>query len=280
MSIDPQKAPVLRVCGLRKFYSRRAAIWQKSTKVFAVNGVDFELAAGQTLALVGSSGSGKSTVARCISRLERPSGGQIWLDEKEISGVRGSLLRSVRTRIQLIFQDPASSMNPRFSAAEAIEEPVVIQERGTREQRRERSKDLMNQVGLSPTWADRSVMQFSGGQRQRIAIARALASEPKVLVLDEAFSSLDLSTQAQIANLLLNLQAAYSLAYLLISHDLSLVTKIADGIAVMSQGKIVECGTASAILSQPSHPETKKLTASWFKSQSHTTFTAKAGANP
>lgn len=265
----------LRVCGLYKQYWRRAVIWRKRTKIFAVNGIDFEIATGQTLALVGSSGSGKSTVARCISRQERPSAGQIWLEDKEISVLRGSALRCERTSIQLIFQDPATSMNPHFSAAEAIEEPLVVQKRGARKQRRERSRELMNLVGLSPAWADRNVMNFSGGQRQRIAIARALAIEPKVLILDEAFSGLDLSTQAQIANLLLELQATYSLAYLLISHDLGLVTRIADTIAVMSQGKIVEQGTASAILGSPDHPETRKLTASWTKSQS--VFSAKAG---
>lgn len=249
----------MRVCGLRKQYARRNAPWRRSTPVVAVDGVDFEIGAGKTLALVGSSGSGKSTIARCVTRLERPDGGEIWLGETEISHLSSRQLRQFRSEIQMIFQDPSTAMNPSFSAAEAIEEPLLIQKRGNAEERRRRAVELMEEVGLSSNWADRKVMAFSGGQRQRIAIARALAIEPKVLVLDEAFSGLDLSTQAQIANLLLDLQAAYSLAYLVISHDLGLVAKIADDVAVIANGRIVEWGTTSAIVGNAQHAETQRL---------------------
>jgi len=229
------------------------------TQIIAVDGVDFEIQAGRTLALVGSSGSGKSTIARCVTRLERPDRGEIWLGEAEISQLSSRQLGQFRGKIQMIFQDSSTAMNPRFSAIEAIEEPLLIQKRGNSAQCRQRVVELMNEVGLSSTWADRNVMAFSGGQRQRIAIARALAIEPEILVLDEAFTGLDLSTQAQIANLLLDLQAAHSLAYLLISHDLALVAKIADEIAVLSKGKIVERGATAAILEEPRHAETQRL---------------------
>src|SRR2546422_632361 len=254
--------PFLRVCGLTKHYVRRSGIARKRIPIAAVRGIDFEIATGKTLALVGSSGSGKSTVARCVSRLERPDAGQIWVGDTDISRLGNHDLRSCRSEIQMIFQDAVTSMNPRFAAAEIIEEPLLIQGRGSKEGRRSRAKELMNEVELSSNWADRGVMEFSGGQRQRLAIARALALQPKLLVLDEALSGLDLSTQAQIANLLLELQAAHSLTFLLISHDLALVARLADSIAVMSAGQIVEQGPTPQIISNPGHPETKALLSS------------------
>ena len=255
----PNGSAVLRVRGLRKQYSRRTALLRKATPVLAVDGVDFEIPAGKTLALVGPSGSGKSTVARCVTRLERPDAGEIWLADTEISQLRSRELRPLRTQVQMIFQDAVTSINPHFSAAEVIEEPMLIQNHGDATCRRARARKLMEEVGLSPSWADRRAIDFSGGQRQRLAIARALALQPKLLVLDEALSALDLSTQAQIANLLMELQAAHSLSYLFISHDLALVARTADTIAVMSAGKIVEQGPAAAIVSRASHPETQQL---------------------
>src|SRR6266849_1836180 len=254
--------PALRVCGLTKHYVRRSGIWRKRIPIAAVRGVNFEIPPGKTLALVGSSGSGKSTVARCVTRLERPDAGQIWVGGTDISRLGNRDLRPFRSEIQMIFQDAATSMNPRFSAAQIIEEPLLIQERGSKEERRSRARELMSEVGLSPNSADRSVMEFSGGQRQRLAIARALALQPKLLVLDEAMSGLDLSTEAQITNLLLELQAAHSLTYLFISHDLPLVARLADAIAVISAGRIVEQGPTPQVISSSNHPETKALLAS------------------
>jgi ABC-type glutathione transport system ATPase component len=257
---EPESTSFLCVRGLCKRYLR-GRIWRKN-EVPAVRSVDFEIPAGKTLGLVGSSGSGKSTVARCVTRLERPDAGEIWIDGVDIAQLGARELFPFRARIQMIFQDAATSMNPRFSAAEIIEEPLVIQCRGDRAARRSRARELMNEVGLSPNWADRSAMEFSGGQQQRLAVARALALKPKLLVLDEALSGLDLSTQAQIVNLLLELQTSHSLTYLLISHDLSLVARMADWIAVMSGGTIVEQGPTAQIVSTPTHPETHSLLAS------------------
>src|SRR3989442_278193 len=249
--------PFLRVCGLTKHYVRRSGILRGRIPVAAVQDVDFEIPPGKTLALVGSSGSGKSTVARCVSRLERPDAGQIWVGGTDISRLGNRALRRFRSEIQMIFQDAVTSMNRRFSAAQIIEEPLLIQGRGSKEERRRLAQELMSEVGLSPNSADRSVMEFSGGQRQRLAIARALALQPKLLVLDEALSGLDLSTEAQITNLLLDLQAAHSLTYLFISHDMALVAHLADAIAVISAGGIVGHGPPAQGISGPNHPEAK-----------------------
>jgi peptide/nickel transport system ATP-binding protein len=252
----------LQVCGLSKHYVRRGSVLRKRIPIAAVSHVDFEIPVGKTLALVGSSGSGKSTVARCVTRLEKPDAGQIWVGDTDISRLGSRALHRFRSEIQMIFQDAATSMNPRFSAAQIIEEPLLIQGRGSKEECRKRVQEMMSEVGLSPNSADRSVMEFSGGQRQRLAIARALALQPKLLVLDEALSGLDLSTEAQITNLLLELQAAHSLTYVFISHDMALVAHVADAIAVISAGRIAEYGPAAQVISSPNHPETKALLAS------------------
>ena len=258
--MKPPVQPVLRVSGLSKSYRRKGAVWQRTDDVIvAASDVEFEIFAGQTLALVGSSGSGKSTVARCVTRLEKPDAGQISLEGTDIARFDSRALRSFRPKLQMVFQDAATSMNPRFTAAEVIEEPLRIQKQGDKSARRTRAEELMQEVGLSPRWADRSAMDFSGGQRQRLAIARALALKPALLVLDEALSGLDLSTEAQIANLLVDLQAARSLAYLLISHDLALVARLADTIAVMAHGRIVEHGPADEVIASAGHPETRAL---------------------
>jgi ABC-type glutathione transport system ATPase component len=230
--------------------------------VEAIRGIDFEIPAGKTLALVGSSGSGKSSVARCVARLERPDQGEIWIGGTDIARLRHRELLPFRAETQMIFQDAITSMNPRFSAAQIIDEPMLIQQQGSKAERRNRVKELMSEVGVSPDSSERSVMEFSVGQRQRLAIARALALQPKLLILDEALSGLDLSTEAQIVNLLLELQAAHSLTYLFISHDLPLVARLADTIAVISAGKIVERGPTAQVIANPSHPETKALMAS------------------
>jgi ABC-type glutathione transport system ATPase component len=263
---------LLLVRGLSKQYVR-GGLWRKRVPVAAVRGVDFEIKRGQTLALVGESGSGKSTVARCVTRLERPDSGQILIQETDIAQLHPRALVPFRSGIQMVFQDAVTSMNPRFSALEVIEEPMLIDSKvaqgrqrlqgvRNRQSRHDLARDLMVEVGLSPDWMHRSILHFSGGQRQRLALARALALRPQLLVLDEALSGLDVSTQAQIANLLLNLQAAHTLTYLLISHDLTLVARLADVIGVISEGQTVEVGPTQQIISSPNHAATKKLLAS------------------
>jgi ABC-type glutathione transport system ATPase component len=273
-SHDSQSNALLRVRMLSKQYVRGGR-WQKCV-LEAVREVDLDICAGQTLALVGASGSGKSTVARCVTRLERPDSGQIWFDGTEIAGFGARVLLPIRSNIQMIFQDAVTSMNPRFTAAEAIEEPLRIQGRSGSE-RRDVAEALIQEVALSPEWLTRPVMEFSGGQRQRLAIARALTLRPKLLVLDEALSGLDLSTQAQIANLLLDLQEMHSLTYLLISHDLTLVARMADALAVMAEGRIVETGATQQIIADAKHAETKRLLASARTAKS--TFASAAGAS-
>lgn len=251
----------LRVHGLTRRYWASGSSWRTRISVSAAADVSFEVPAGKTLALVGSSGSGKSTVARCVVRLEKPDAGEIWAGDTNIAQLGSGALAPFRSRIQMIFQDPATSMNPRMSAGEIIEEPLLIQRQGDRAQRRSRVAQLMEEVRLPSTAMGRRALEFSGGQRQRIAIARALALEPRLLVLDEAFIGLDLSTQRQVASLLSELQKSHALTFLLISHDLNLVARMADTIAVMVAGKIVEQGTVEQIISQPVHDETRTLLA-------------------
>lgn len=207
--------------------------------VRAVDGISLSICPGKTLALVGESGSGKSTLARCIAGLERPSAGRIWFDGIELTAIDEKLLRRIRTQIQLIFQDPVSSLNPRFTALETVSEPLVVQGKLGSREIRERAFSLLERVGLSKDMPAAKITEFSGGQRQRLAIARALALEPKLLILDEAMSALDCSVQAQIANLLLDLQSSLGLTYLFITHDLSMAAHLADDVAVMDHGTIV-----------------------------------------
>ena len=255
---------LLRVQGLTKRYVRRG-FWRKRLPVAAVSRADFYIPRGQTFAMVGESGSGKSTIARCVTRLERPDSGSILIGGTDIAQLRSRDLAPFRANVQMVFQDAVTSMNPRFSALDVIEEPLLINRKAQHtpgaSERRDLVRALMIEVGLSAAWMNRSILHFSGGQRQRLALARALALRPQLLVLDEALSGLDLSTQAQIANLLLDLQVAHSLTYLLISHDLALVTRLADAIGVMSDGETVEVGPTRQIISEPNHPTTKKLVA-------------------
>ncbi|HZQ17139.1 MAG TPA: ATP-binding cassette domain-containing protein [Terriglobales bacterium] len=255
------KTPLLRVRGLSKCYFVRKTLWGKRALIPAAVDISFEISAGETLALVGSSGSGKSTVARCVTRLEKPDAGEIWLGDTDIVGRNTRELRPFRSHIQMVFQDPATAMNTRMSAAQIIEEPLLIRDRGRRADHRHHAAELMKEVGLSPDWLDRRISEFSGGQKQRIAIARALVLQPRLLVLDEALTGLDIRTLVQLIELLLEVQRKHALGYLLISHDLAVVRRSADRIAVISQGKIVEAGTASEILSNPAQPETQSLVA-------------------
>lgn len=263
-----QSALGLRVCRLGKRYRVEGRFWRGQREILAASEASFEIEPGKTLALVGSSGSGKSTLARCVTRLEKPDEGEIWLGGTNIAQLESRELRPIRSRIQMIFQDPIMAMNPRMSALQVIEEPLLIQRRGTRDDRRKRAAELVKEVGLSGDWLNRRITEFSGGQRQRIAIARALIMDSKCLVLDEALSGLDLAIQAQIADLLLQLQTTHSLTYLLISHDLTLVARMAESIAVMAAGRIVEQGPTSQVLSNPAQPETRALVASAKRLQS------------
>ena len=253
------KTALIRTTALCKQYVQRGSFSRKKFAVEALSGVDLDIAPGCLTALVGGSGSGKSTLARCLAMLEKPDSGEIWLEGESISLGNPQQAARLRPKIQLVFQDSAGALNPRFSAAEIIAEPLEIQRRESGPRLRARALELMEEVGLPPDWANRRPLEFSGGQRQRLAIARAIALKPAFLILDESLSGLDLSTQAQVLNLLLDLQSAHSLTYLLISHDLTLVGQIADFVAVMHQGKIVERGSTEQVLSSPQHEHTRKL---------------------
>jgi oligopeptide/dipeptide ABC transporter ATP-binding protein len=245
---------------LAKYYPITSGVLRRVVgQVRAVDGVTFSLVAGETLALVGESGCGKSTLARTIIRLLDPTDGHIRFRGQDVTHVRGGELRKFRRQIQMVFQDPYSSLNPRLTARQSVAEPLRIHHLYDPTEERSRVDELLNRVGIPLQDADRLSGQFSGGQRQRIAIARALALEPDVLVLDEPVAALDVSTQAQILNLLRDLQSDLHVAYLFISHDLAVVRQIADRIAVMYLGKVVEIGRAGEIYERPAHPYVKAL---------------------
>jgi ABC-type oligopeptide transport system ATPase subunit len=250
---------LVRVCGLRKSYARRQRVFSRALCLEILDGIELEIRAGTTLALVGESGSGKSTLARCLARLEDIDSGEIWFDGREVSSLRSESLRLLRREIQIVFQDPASALNCRFSVAEIIMEPLVIQGICSRREGRLRALDLMEQVGLPRLASGRLPLELSGGQRQRLAIARALALEPRFLILDEALSGLDLSIQAQLIKLLLDLQASRSLTYLFISHDLGVAAGIADEIAVMNRGRIAEKAPGADLFKEAQQPITRSL---------------------
>lgn len=227
--------------------------------VRAVDGVSFTIRRRQTLGLVGESGSGKSTLGRLALRLIEPTGGRVSFDGQDITDLSGNQLRALRSRMQIVFQDPLSSFNPRMSIEQVLTEPMIIHGIGTPASRRARCEELLDLVGLPLTALDRFPHQFSGGQAQRIGIARALSTDPELIVCDEAVSALDVSIQAQILNLLRDLQHEFGISYLFIAHDLNVVRYMSDWINVMYLGKVVESGPGDRVMRQPRHPYTQAL---------------------
>jgi len=255
---DPM--PVLEVENLKKYYPVRKGFFQKIVNhVKAVDGVNFHLNAGETLGIVGESGCGKTTVGRSILRLTEPTAGKVLFKGNDLSKMDKEALRKTRTSLQIIFQDPFSSLNPRMSVGQIIAEPIKNYENLPKSEIMQRVAELMNRVGLRPAHMGRYPHEFSGGQRQRIGIARALAVKPDVIICDEAVSALDVSIQAQIINLLKDLQEEMNLAYLFIAHDLSVVEYISHRVAVMYLGRIVELASDRKLYETPLHPYTKAL---------------------
>ncbi|MFE9954438.1 ABC transporter ATP-binding protein [Micromonospora sp. NPDC005299] len=253
---------IIEVRDLVKHYPvTRGVVFKKTIgQVKAVDGVSFDLRAGETLGVVGESGCGKSTLARVLMNLEKPTAGQVLYKGQDISKLSGGALRRLRRQIQLVMQDPYTSLNPRMTVGDLIGEPFEIHpEVAPRRSRRDKVKELLDLVGLNPEHINRYPHQFSGGQRQRIGIARALALRPEVIVCDEPVSALDVSIQAQVMNLLEKLQAEFGLSYVFIAHDLSVVRHLSDRVAVMYLGKMVEVGTEDEIYERPTHPYTQAL---------------------
>lgn len=255
--------PLLKVENLvMHFRAPGGSLFTRQREVIhAVNDVSFELQQGETLGLVGETGCGKSTVARCVVQLYRPTGGHIYYRDRDLTRLRRDQLRPLRRQMQLIFQDPYASLNPRYTVRRIIREPLDIHRVGTINERNERVDELLEVVGLNPYMAERFPHEFSGGQRQRISIARALGLNPELIICDEPVSALDVSIQAQILNLLEDLQRERGLAYLFIAHDLAVIKHISHRIAVMYLGRIVELAPSSALYANPMHPYTQALTA-------------------
>ncbi|WP_156754749.1 ABC transporter ATP-binding protein [Actinokineospora pegani] len=253
---------IIEVRDLTKHFPVRVGVLFKKTvgHVRAVDGVSFELKRGETLGVVGESGCGKSTLAQVLMRLEPPTSGQATFEGRDMFAMKGAELRKLRRDIQIVLQDPYTSLNPRMTVGDIIGEPFEIHpEVAPKGSRREKVRDLLDVVGLNPEYLNRYPHQFSGGQRQRIGIARALALKPKVIVCDEPVSALDVSIQAQVMNLLGDLQTEFGLSYVFIAHDLSVVRHLSDRVAVMYLGKVVEIGTEEEIYERPTHPYTQAL---------------------
>jgi ABC-type oligopeptide transport system ATPase subunit len=251
--------PLVEVSHLVKHYARGGGLFKKGARVAAVDDVSFSIDEGETFGLVGESGSGKTTTGRCLLRLVEPTSGDVKFRGDDVLAMSPSQLRIARRQMQIVFQDPYSSLNPRMRARAIVEEPLIIHRLGGRAERRARVAELFGLVGLDPAHFERYPHEFSGGQRQRIGLARALALTPSFVVLDEPVSALDVSVQAQVINLLMDLQRRLSLTYLFVAHDLRLVQHICSRLAVMHLGKIVEMGTTASLFTAPRHPYTQAL---------------------
>ncbi len=260
----PQPAPadqdLVVVHNLKKYFPIKRGVFQRTVGyVQAVDGVSFAVKRGETLGLVGESGCGKSTTGKAILQLDRPTAGEVVLDGQDLVKLKGEKLRQMRRRMQIIFQDPFSSLNPRLTIGQIVAEPLEVFWMSKGKEQEARVKELLKMVGLNPTFVTRFPHEFSGGQRQRIGIARALALNPSFVVCDEPIAALDVSIQAQVVNLLKDLQAQFGLTYLFIAHDLSMVRHISDRVAVMYLGRIVEIADWKAIYDDPKHPYTQAL---------------------
>ena len=257
---NAEKKILMHVEDLKQHFPVKKWFFEKPASVKAVDGVSFDLYEGETLGVAGESGCGKSTLIRSCLRIIEPTAGTIQYEGEDITHLKGSQMRKLRTQMQIVFQDPYSSLDSRWKVGNIIKEPMVISGvGGTTEERMDRVRLLMQQVGLDPSYTERYPHEFSGGQRQRIVIARALATNPKLLMCDEAVSALDVSVRAQILNLLDDLQKELNLTYLFVSHDLSVLEHICDRIMIMYLGKVVEIGSKEEIFNAPKHPYTKAL---------------------
>ncbi len=261
MSVSAEKEPLLRVTELHKHFPIREGllIERKVGEVKAVDGVSFDVMPGETLGLVGESGSGKSTTGYCVLQLLKPTSGSVLFEGTELTELGREDLRRMRREMQIVFQDPYSSLDPRMTVGDIVGEPLIVHGIGTRRERTVRIRDLLDVVGFDPSYTNRYPHEFSGGQRQRIGIARALALSPKLIVCDEPVSALDISIQAQILNLLKDLQRDFGLTYLFIAHDLAVIRGMSDRIAVMNRGELVEIGPAEEVYTNPQDDYTKAL---------------------
>ncbi|MDN4075356.1 ABC transporter ATP-binding protein [Fictibacillus terranigra] len=260
LSMKPSDDYVLEVENLKKYFPIKKGVFSKEVgSIKAVDGISFGVKRGETLGIVGESGCGKSTMARLVIRLLEATDGSIKLQGKELTTLPSKEMRSTRKDIQMIFQDPYASLNPRWTIERTLLEPMKVYKIGTPRDRKEKVADLLNKVGLDPSYAKRHPHEFSGGQRQRIGIARALVLNPKLIIADEPVSALDISVQAQVINLMQDLQELYNLTYVFITHDLSVVEHISDRIAVMYLGKVVEMADKAQLFSDPLHPYTIAL---------------------